>query len=640
MAVTGEALELNKANNFIRTPVYNLSKLVNAVGMGILAIMMFMMALDVLLRYLFNRPLSGSLETTQFMMAILVSFGLAYTAMNKGHVTIDFITSKFSSGVQTKLNTINAIFALVMGVLITWNLVAYGHMQQLENITSSVLRTPVSPFIYAVAFGFAILCLAYAYDVFESMVKVSRTSTWRGWLVLLGTIILLFFLCSIILLNRDSLLAVKPVTAGILGVVLLIVLLFSGQSIGMTMAIVGFLGMAYITGLEPSFASIGSSPYSTVSTYSFSVVPLFILMGAFCFFSGLSSDLYYAVYRWIGHFPGGLAMATIGACAGFAAICGSSVATVATLGTVAYPEMKKYKYDSSLATGCIAAGGGLGVLIPPSIILAIYGIITEQSIGKLFLAGFIPGIIEAIFLIATVYIICKRNPILGPRGEVSTYKERFASLKSTWGVLALFLLVIGGLYAGIFTPTEAAAVGAVGALLFTLMRRKLTWKNFTASLLDTGNTTSMCFLILVGATVLGYFLAVTRVPYELSMLIISLSVSRYVVFGVIFLIYFLLGMVMSSIAMIILTVPIFYPIMMALGFDPIWFGIIVVKVTEIAMITPPVGMNVFVMKGIAKEVPMYTIFRGIVPFLIAEIANVGLLLLFPQITTILPNMMH
>ncbi len=640
MATAVNALPESRTTELVRAPIYRLTKMINAVGMAVLAVMMFLMALDVILRYAFNKPIPGSLENTQFMLAIVVSFGLAYTAMNKGHVTIDLLTSKMSPRIRFYFGTLNSVFSLVMVGLITWQLTGYGHMMQSANITSSVLRTPVYPFIYATAFGFAMLALVYLYDTFENTVKFLKTSRWTGWLLLLAVTALLSYLCVTIVMDSGSLFSLSTITAGIVGIVLLVILLFSGMPIGMVMAIVGFLGMSYIAGSQPGLSSIGSSPYSTVSTYSFTVIPLFVLMGSFCFFSGLSRDIYFAVYIWIGHLPGGLAMATFGACAGFSAICGSSPATVATMGTVAYPEMKKYRYDSRLATGCISAGGGLGVLIPPSIILAIYGILTEQSIGKLFLAGIIPGILSLVLLVLTTYIICLKNPELGPRGAISTYKERFASLKGTWGVLALFLLVMGGIYFGVFTPTEAAGVGAFGALLFALSRRKLGWTNFKASLLDTGSTTSMCFLILVGATVLGYFLAITRLPYEISMFITALEVSRYLVFAVIFLIYFLLGMIMSTIAMIILTVPIFFPIMMDLGFHPIWFGVIVVKVTEIAMISPPVGINVFVMKGIAKDVSMYTIYRGVIPFLISEIVAIIILLFVPQVTTWLPEMMR
>jgi tripartite ATP-independent transporter DctM subunit len=634
------SLEATKTVLSLRAPLYKFTRILNGIGMGLLTLLMTLMTLDVILRYIFNRPIPGSMETLEFILAILVAFGFGYTAMKKGHVSVSVFTDKLSPKGQAYVETINSLICLVLSALVTWQLVLFGNLMLSGGMTTSVLRLPVYPVVYAVAFGFAVLSLVYLYEAFENGSKVYQASKTGGLLILTAAVIVIFSIFAVLAIYGISLIQITPITAGVIGILLLVAMVFTNIPIGFVMAIIGFVGMSFVAGIHPGLASIGSSPYSTISAYSFSVIPMFVLMGSFCFFSGLSRDLYYAVYKWIGHLPGGLAMATVGACAGFAAISGSSVATVATLGTVAFPEMKKYNYDSKLATGCIAVGGGLGVLIPPSLILAIYGILTEESIGKLFLAGFLPGIIEAIFLMITIYIMCKMNPSLGPKGEVSTFKEKIVSLKSVWGVGALFLLVIGGIYTGIFTPTEAAGVGAAGALILTVLRKQLTKKNFIASLQDTGGTTSMCFMILVGATVLGYFLAITRLPNELSMMITTLELNRYLVIGVIFVIYFVLGMVMSSIAMVILTVPIFFPIVTGLGFEAIWFGIIVVKLTEIAMITPPVGINVFVMSGIAKDDPMYTIFKGIIPFLITEFACIGLLLVFPQIVNILPNMMR
>jgi len=348
---------------------------------------------------------------------------------------------------------------------------------------------------------------------------------------------------------------------------------------------------------------------------------------------------YYTVYKWLGQFRGGLAMATVGACAGFAAVSGSSLATAATMGTVALPEMKKYKYDMALATGCIAAGGTLGILIPPSVVLVIYGILTEQPIGKLFLAGFIPGVLEAVFYMVTIFILCKRNPLMGPAGERTGFKEKIVALKDTWMVLVLFVVVIGGIYVGIFSPTEAAAVGAFGALILALGRRRLSWHSFTASLLETGKTTAMVLTILIGAMLFGYFLAVTRLPYELADIAAGLAVNRYIILGAVLALYIFLGCLMIPMAMIILTIPIVFPLIIALGFNPIWFGIITVRLFEIAQITPPVGMNVFVIKGVAKDVPIETIYRGVIPFFIADIFHLAMLVALPQISLFLPNLM-
>lgn len=430
-----------------------------------------------------------------------------------------------------------------------------------------------------------------------------------------------------------------PLTVGFIGIIILFLFLFLGMPIGIAMGMVGFAGFAYLRGFDSALGVLTTVPYTTFASYTFSVVPLFILMGAFCFHAGLSKDLYNTVYRWLGHLRGGLAMATVGGCAGFAAVSGSSVATAATMGTVALPEMERYGYDPALATGSVAAGGTIGILIPPSVGLIVYGIIAEQSIGRLFLAGFIPGILEAVFYIVTIFIMCRINPRLGPPGASSSWVEKIGALKNTWIVLLLFFLVLGGLYFGIFTPTEAAGVGAFGAFIFASGRGKLGWHAFKDSLLETLRNTAMILIIVLGAMILGYFLAISRVTFVIADTIAGLELNRYIVLTSILVFLLFLGTVLDAPAMILLVTPIFYPLATKLGFDPIWFGIIIVRMCEMALITPPVGLNVFVIKGVAKDVPMYTIFRGIIPFLIADILHVVLLIVFPQLSLFLPSMM-
>lgn len=430
----------------------------------------------------------------------------------------------------------------------------------------------------------------------------------------------------------------SPTMVGILGICILIFLIFVRMQIGLSMGVVGFLGFAYIIGIDPALGLLRTIPYTTFANQGMSVIPLFILMGSFAFAAGMSEDLYRTVHTWLGHFKGGLAMATVAACACFAAISGSSLATAATLGKVAMPEMKKYKYDAGLATGSIAAGGSIGILIPPSVILIIYGIITEQSIGKLFLAGFIPGILEAFFYILAIIIITRKNPQLGPPGPRATLNEKMRSILKTWEVIVLFIVVIGGIYAGIFTPTEAAGVGAFGTFCFAALRGKMTWKIFKESLNNTATTTGMLFLIVLGAMILGYFFSVSRLPFELATMVGELPVNRYFILLIILIVVGLLGTIMDSMAIVLLTIPVFFPMILKLGFDPIWFGILVVRVTEMGLITPPVGLNVYVIKGITG-VPMGTIFRGLTPFLIADICEIIFLILFPQITLFLPGLM-
>ncbi len=430
-----------------------------------------------------------------------------------------------------------------------------------------------------------------------------------------------------------------PVGVGIAGILILFLLLALRMQIGFSMALVGFLGFSALVSFGSSFSILGMEPFKIASSYGLTVIPLFILMGQFANYSRMGVEIYQTVYRWIGFLPGGLSMATIGACAGFAAISGSSLATAATFGTVALPEMKRFKYDDSLATGCVAAGGTLGILIPPSTVMIIYGILTQQPIGTLFIAGIIPGLLLSGLFIITIYIMTRFKPALGPPGPKFAGREKIASLKDTWGILSLFLLVIGGLYTGWFTPTEAAGVGAFGAFLITIIKRRLTWDNLKASLTDTTKTTAMVFAILIGASIFGYFLTVSQIPERLSNWIVELGVNKYLVISMTILLYVILGCFMEGLAIMILTIPVIYPMVMGMGFDPIWFGVIITLVMEMSLITPPVGVNVFIISGIAKDVPMYTIFRGIIPFFLAMVVAIVLLVMFPQIALFLPGTM-
>jgi tripartite ATP-independent transporter DctM subunit len=431
-----------------------------------------------------------------------------------------------------------------------------------------------------------------------------------------------------------------PITIGIIGILLMLVFIFLGMPVGFVMTLIGFVGFAFLANIDSALGLLRSIPYSSVSNYGLSVLPLFVLMGAFCYTAGLSKELYKAANNWFGHLPGGLAIATVGACAGFAAITGSSLATAITMGSVALPEMKRYKYDSALATGCIAAGGSIGILIPPSVGLVIYGIITEVSIGKLFLAGFIPGVLEAVFYMITIFIMCKINPALGPAAAKTSLVQKIISLKNTWMVVALFALVIGGIYFGIFSPTEAAGIGAFGAFIFSLAQRKLGWAQLKSSVTDTLKTTAMAFTMLVGAMFLTYFMAVSRLPNALSDFVGGLELNPYLILTGILLMYILLGCFLDAVAMIVLTIPVFFPLVVSMDFSPIWFGIIVVRAVEIGMITPPIGINVYVIKGIARDVPMQTIFKGIIPFFIADLFHVALLVAFPGICLFLPGLMN
>jgi tripartite ATP-independent transporter DctM subunit len=377
---------------------------------------------------------------------------------------------------------------------------------------------------------------------------------------------------------------------------------------------------------------VGAVAFETGMSYTLSIVPLFILMGNLVTRAGLSHELYRASYAFLGHRRGGLAMATILACGGFGAVCGSSLATAATMAKVAMPSMRKYGYSDALAAGSIAAGGTLGILIPPSVVMVIYGILTETNIGKLFIAGILPGLVAIACYLAAVAVTVRIDAKAGPRGERVSWHERLVALGDVWGVLILFLVVIGGIYGGIFTPTEAAGIGAGGGLVFLLARQGFDWRMLRTILVESAVTTGMIFTILIGALIFANFINMTGMPTELTAYAEQFRETPLLVILAILVIYVALGCVLESMSMILLTVPMFYPLVAHLGYDLVWFGIIVVVVTEISMITPPVGLNVFVLRSVLPDVPTQTVFRGVMPFIVADIVRLGILVAFPAIT--------
>ena len=430
-----------------------------------------------------------------------------------------------------------------------------------------------------------------------------------------------------------------PISAGIVGFALLIALMFLRIPVAFVMAMVGFVGFGWLVSWPAALSLLARDFFSVFSSYNLTVIPLFILMGQVAHYSGISGRLFNAAHKFIGHLPGGLAMATIGACAFFAAICGSTTATSATMATVALPQMKKFNYDPALATGVVAAGGTLGILIPPSTIFIIYGIMTEQSVGKLFVAGVLPGILLAVLFALVILVWSRLQPGLCALAPKASWREKFASLAGVIETIALFFIVMGGLFVGLFTPTEAAGIGALGTYVIALIGRNLTWRSFVRSLSETVRISCMIMTIVAGATVFGHFLAVTTIPTEVGAWVAGLPVPPVVVMAMIIVTYLFLGCLMDSLAMIMLTIPVFYPVVTTLGYDPIWFGVIIVMVGGMGVITPPVGINVYVVGGIARDVPLHIIFKGSAYLMSAMIILTALLIIFPQIALWLPGLM-
>ncbi len=437
----------------------------------------------------------------------------------------------------------------------------------------------------------------------------------------------------------------NPTVAGLVGIALMILIFMSRMPVAYVMALVGFVGFSSMISMNAGLNLLAKDYYENFSSYGLSTVPLFILMGQLAFNAGISSRLYDTAYKFLGSTRGGLAIASVSACTAFGAVCGSRAATAATMATVGLPEMKRFDYADELAAGSVASGGGLGMIMPPSVVLIVYGVLTEQSIGKLFVAGILPALLVTLLFIIAIVIWCAMAPDQGPRGETFSWKER---IKSLWGMLEtllVFALVMGGLFLGWFTPTEAAAIGVCGVLLVTTLRRQLTWDSFVDALYETLKTSCMVLMLVGGAVIFGKFLAVTRIPYNIASWIGGLDLPAIVVLGMVVLVYFIGGCFMDSLALVMLTVPIFFPLVTGLGYDPIWFGIIIVMVTEMGVITPPVGINVYVVYGVARGLPdggmtLESIFKGIAPFMLAVLIGTIILALFPQIILYLPNLMY
>ena len=431
-----------------------------------------------------------------------------------------------------------------------------------------------------------------------------------------------------------------PQTIGILGIFAFLFLALWGVPLGFAFSAVGVLGLIWLKGLGAGLIVLGNSPYEWTASYILSTIPLFVLMGQFAFRAGISTDLYRTAYKWMGRLPGGLALATMFACTGFAACTGSSLASAATMGTVSYPEMKRYNYSDRLSTGSIAAGGTLGILIPPSTMFIIYGIVTETSIGDLFIAGILPGLLLATLFIIPIYFMCRFNPRLGPPSpETFTFKERVASLSGVWGMLAIFIIVIGGLYAGIFAPSEAGAIGAFGALVISLIRRRLNLSSFFFALRDTAKTTGFILFVFIGAMIFNTFISISALPRLLTELITNIPAPPKVILIIIIAFYLPLGMVIEGMSMILLTMPFVYPVITALGFDPVWFGVLMVVLVELSFISPPIGINLFVVQGVTR-VPLHDVVIGIIPFVISFVIGLAILIIFPQVSLFLPNLMR
>ncbi|AXF55203.1 TRAP transporter large permease [Salicibibacter kimchii] len=432
----------------------------------------------------------------------------------------------------------------------------------------------------------------------------------------------------------------SSITIGIIGIVVLLLMFAFRVPVSISLFIVGTVGYSLIRDVDSGLVQLATTPYSTASSYSLSVIPLFILMGMILSYSNLGKDLYNAVDSWLGRIRGGLAMTTIGTSAIFSSISGSINATTATMAKVAIPEMRKYNYDLGMASASVAAGGTLGPLIPPSVIMIVYGVLTMEPIGQLLIAGIIPGIIQMVIFMLIIYIWARIRPSSAPVGEKKKFGEKISSISKVWPFFLLFVMTIGGLYFGLFTPTEAGAVGAFGSFVLALITRRLSWESLKKALSETTRLTAMIFLILMGADIFSQFLSISRIPSEITTFVGNVDLSPLTILILMLIVYFILGLFLEGIAILVLTMPIVYPLLEQLGFDGVWFGVIMILVINIGLMTPPLGISIYVISGIVKDIPIQRIFKAVMPMVLAVVLCIIILIIFPEIVTILPDLMR
>jgi len=624
--------------SFLPGFIFKISSWCSAFGGIVLTAMVLLISIEVILRFTLKQSIPGVIELVEIMLIIVLFSGMASVGLAKEHIRVDILINRFSK--SAKLATIASADMVTMVVIgiITWQSLLQAIFLNESGYQTGLLKIPLWPFAISISVFTGIFFLAILITVIEN-VKALFSLGRINWLMLIpGIAVILIFIMTA---YNPAILGfeIEPETFGIISLLVLGVLIFLGVYIGAAMAAVAIWGMSFMISPEAGLSLIAMTSQSVSSNYIWSVGPLFMLMGLLVANAGFSRDVYNTAYKWMGYSPGGLASATVGACGAFAAVVGDSLTGVVTMGTISLPEMKKYKYDIKLATGAICAGGTIGILIPPSLGFIIYGMIIEESIGKLFIAGIIPGILLTVLMMLSVYVRCRINPALGPRGPKTKISEKLLSIKDSLGIIILFFLVIGGIYSGVFTPNEAGAIGAFGALIIGLIMRRLNVAKIKDAVMGSIGLAAMIFFIFIYATAITQFLAITQLPVLLADYVAALNTPRYLTLIIILLTYLVLGCVMNALPVVILTLPIIFPTIQTLGFDPIWFGVLLVMMVEIGQITPPIGMSVFAMSSVAPDVPMYTIFKGVLPFWIIMVVVVALIIIFPQIALFLPNLM-
>ena len=605
-----------------------LARILGYVGVACLLVLVGLSTIDVVLRYFFNSPIQGTIEIIELTMVVLVFLSVAYTQATKSHVTVEILSGLLKPRGKLVLDSIACFNSIVVLLLVIWRSAVFAF--ETPELTLS-LGIPVTPFAALVPLGCILMLLLFIRDYLEILTESVQVGL-KLSVTVLPILVSIFIGAAITLMTSLDL--DLPIL-GAIGLVAMMVLLLIGMPVGFGLMAVGFLFMSSIRGLDAGFEILGHTWFETVANYPWAAAASFFVMGFICLHSRFGEDLFHAAYKWFGHMRGGLCISSVGAIAGFSAVSGDTLTGSVTMTSIALPEMRKHKYDDVLSIGTLTCSGTLGTLIPPSLGFIIYAILAEESIGDLFIAGIIPGIITAIAFMSLVYFKCLINPKLGPRAEKSTWKERFSSLRATGPILAIFAFVIFGIFGGLFTPTEGGALGSSCAIIISVIMKRLDWKALMKSANEVARLCGMIFTILGGAKMFGYFIALSRLPNVAAEHISMLNVPPLIILFFIVMVLFILGCFMPAIPLILICVPIFLPIAHSLQWDLLWFGVIVVLAYDLATITPPFGINLFIMKGVTQA-PLSVIYRGVLPFIGTLLFIVLLISIFPALATWLP----
>lgn len=594
---------------------------------------------DVILRNLFSVVVPGSLELTGFLTILITLSAVGVVEIERKHIQVDLLIGQMPDFLSKPTLAGGLLLTFILMCVTTFQIWTQAEYLRGNNIVTGVLSLPEWPFVVAAATFVLLFAVALLSNLLSAIAEVLRLADIRSTFTFGFWVLVAILMVVAIFYPEHIPIDLPRSTRGIISILLCFTLIFLGVHVAAAMATTALVGISWLISSNASLTSLRTTTIDVVSNETWSVVPLFIWMGLVVVASGFARDLYHAAHRWIGHLPGGLASASTVACAGLSSIVGDTLSGVYSMGSIALPEMRAHGYDMRLATASIACAATIGVMVPPSIAFIVYGMITEVSIGKLFVAGILPGILFALILISLITIRAMITPSLAPRGEKSSWSERFQATKGIWPVLLLMLLVLGGIYGGFVTPNEAASLGISGALLIALVMGRLTFQGFVDAIAQTLRLTASILIIFMFATAFSRFVAISGFTQQLADWVVNMGLGRYQLIGAILVFYVFIGMFMNALPALVLTVPLFFPVAMNAGFDPVWFGVLVVIMVELGVVTPPIGVNVFAIAAVAEDVPMYEIFRGVLPFWLAYLALVVLIIAFPSIALYLPSLM-